>query len=120
MPVFRVGFFNGLPELTDSDLIQLGVVSVSWQLLFRMAITRHDGQDTQDLHQDPAQQNKDQQDYHQDNTQQNDQASTENNPEQPNNLEQPNNREQPNVEETPNKEVNFHITTKKTGKVTDR
>ena len=119
MPVFRV-FFNGLPELTDSDLIQLGVMSVSWRLLFCMAIKRHDGQDTQDLHQGPAQQHKDQQDYHQDNTQPNNQASTENNPEQPNNLEQPNKNEQPNVEETPNKEVTFHITTKKTGKVTDR
>ena len=66
--------------------------------------------------------NQDHLDYHQDNnqddTQQNNQATTENNLEQPNNHEQPKNLEQPNVEETPNNEVTFHATTKKTGRVT--
>ena len=38
--------YDMLPELTDSDLIQLGVVNVGWRLLFRRAISRLDSQDT--------------------------------------------------------------------------
>ena len=37
--------YDMLPELIDSDLIQQGVVNVSWQLLFCRVISRLDIQD---------------------------------------------------------------------------
>ena len=69
-----------LPELTDSGLIQLGVVNVGWRLLFCRPISRLDSQDNLNFHLDPSQQNQDHLDYHQDNKpgQQNNQATTEN------------------------------------------
>ena len=68
--------YDMLPELTDSDLIQLGVVNIGWRLLFCRAISRLDSQDTLDLHQDPSQHNQDHQDYHQDKNQDNTNKTT--------------------------------------------
>ena len=108
--------YEMLPELTDSDLRELGVVQVGWRLILRRAIARLDR--NQDQHQDQDQDNNTGNQIHNQ-----EDLNQENHPETAN---QANNgniiEEAPNNEETPNNEdneVTFYLISKATGSVTD-
>ena len=117
MATFNTNYvtYEMLPELTDSDLRELGVVHVGWRLILRRAIARLDR--NQDQHQDQDQDNNtgnqihNQEDLNQDNH-----PETANQANNGNIIEEaPNNEETLNNEEN---EVTFYSITKATGRVT--